>query len=196
MMVLKKKKQNDRTQTVLYIAQLLAKGKGDLVKQMIKSDPTLIHSSDTQNLTPLHHCCNEGNFELAKWLVRHNASITDRDQKGWNPLHCVAASQIDADTYIKICNLLLETESADRALMAKTDSGSTFLHYILGNRHLSDADLDVLLKRSIELHADVDAQSEKGDGPLHRAAMTGRVSACKILISQAGMCIAYVCFGV
>uniref|UniRef100_A0A7S4NMD0 non-specific serine/threonine protein kinase n=1 Tax=Paramoeba aestuarina TaxID=180227 RepID=A0A7S4NMD0_9EUKA len=184
----KKGEKNDetRSQTVSYLAQLLSRGKVELVKQMIKNDPSLVLAADEQNLTPLHHSCHEANFTLAKFLLKSNASLTARDEKGWNPLHCLGASQAEAEVFVKMCDLLLDHESADRALMAKTDSGSTFLHFLLANMTTDEESMGEILQKCIRLNADVDAQNEKGEAPLHRAALAGKAQMCRMLIKDAG----------
>jgi len=175
-----------RSQTVSYLAQLLSRGKTDLVKQMIKNDLSLVDAADDHHLTPLHHACHAGSFRLAKFLLSRNASLTARDTKGWNPLHCLGASQSEGEIFVKMSHLLLESDQADRALMAKTDSGSTFLHFLLGNMTIDEDEMGDILRVCIRLNADVDAQNEKGEAPLHRAALAGRAAMCRILISEAG----------
>ena len=85
-----------------------------------------------------------------------------------------------------MATLLLEHESADRALMAKTDSGSTFLHFLLANMTMDEEAMGEILLKCIRLNADVDAQNEKGEAPLHRAALNGKADMCRMLIKEAG----------
>ena len=158
------------------------------MKQIIKNDLSLILAADEQNLTPLHHACHAGSFRLAKFLLARNASITARDEKGWNPLHCLGASQSEGEVFVKMCQLFLESENADRALMAKTDSGSTFLHFLLANMTIDEDAMGDILRSCIRLNADIDAQNEKGEAPLHRAALSGRAIMCRVLV-EAGLLI-------
>ena len=186
--------QEPRSQTVSYLAQLLSRGKTDLVKQIIKNDLSLVLAADEQNLTPLHHACHAGSFRLAKFLLSRNASITARDEKGWNPLHCLGASQSEGEIFVKMCHLFLESENADRALMAKTDSGSTFLHFLLANMTIDEDAMGDILRSCIRLNADVDAQNEKGEAPLHRAALSGRANMCRVLVTEAGLFFVFLFF--
>ena len=186
----KKKKQkvnlSSRHQNVSYIAQLVSRGRYELAKQMLKSDMTLISATDEQNLTPLHHSCHEACIPLAKFLLKRGAQITERDQRGWNCLHCAGANQGIPDNFVTLSRLLLQHDSADRALMAKTDSGSTYLHFMLANQQINEDEMAELLRTSIRLRADVDAQNETGEAPLHRAALNGRANMCRVLVAEAG----------
>ncbi|MGD0663330.1 MAG: ankyrin repeat domain-containing protein [Syntrophorhabdales bacterium] len=56
------------------------------VKVLLKSDPNLVHSRDSNGRTPLHLAAQEGNKGIAELLLTSKADINAKDNNGWTPL--------------------------------------------------------------------------------------------------------------
>ena len=175
-----------RNLSVTQFAQFVSKGKFEMAKQIIMSDLSLVHATDYHSMTPLHHVSRHSCQTLAKFLIKRGALMTERDRKGWNCLHLAGSTNENMNLNISFSHFLLNKESANRALKAKTDFGSTYLHILLWKKTIPENDLSTLLRTCIQLNADVDAQDRLGQSPLHLAALYGRADICRILVSEAG----------
>ena len=77
---------NGSSETALHIAcknghLLVAKS---LVKLKVKHDG-LLNYQDRRGNTPLHHCVLNGNYELAKLLIRNDANLDIKNVSGKTP---------------------------------------------------------------------------------------------------------------
>lgn len=97
---------------VLWAAE---KGKLNVIKQLIESNPSLIDVRDSDGYTPLHRACYGNHTEVVKYLLQHNANVSTKTQLLWQPLH--SACQWNN----KECVVLLLQNGAD--INAVTEGG-------------------------------------------------------------------------
>ncbi|XP_050316125.1 ankyrin repeat domain-containing protein 49-like [Anthonomus grandis grandis] len=68
---------------------LEASENGDLetIKELLRQDPNLVHTTDKDNYTPLHRACYANNLEVVKYLVSNGANLSAKTEMQWEPLH-------------------------------------------------------------------------------------------------------------
>jgi ankyrin repeat protein len=144
---------------------------------------------------PLNHATASGHKDVAEYLISKGADINGIDQNGQTPLHAAAfwASK-------EICVLLI---SNDAKINTKDKFGFTPLHAAAGGVDSSDFGLAMMViaitesedeaKRLNDISdlliskgADVNAQDNDGNTPLHWASTQGREGVAKLLISNGG----------
>lgn len=59
--------------------------------QLITSIPVDTFDGTNTKRTPLHYACAAGRYSAAKLLLEKGASLTSKDQNGWNAFHHAAA---------------------------------------------------------------------------------------------------------
>jgi hypothetical protein len=66
---------------------------GDLekVKALLKDNPGMVNSRDTNNDTALHWAAFNGHKDVAEWLLATQADLNARDNDGETPLHRAAS---------------------------------------------------------------------------------------------------------
>ena len=126
-----------------------------------KCDPNL--KGDYTNITPLHVACQFGQFEIVKELIIKGASINERENEGFTPLHEVCAYtcyDANEDDLLKITkflvknNALINESTSERNFIISdneltkeiTHEGSTPLDFAIENGYDKIADY---LKREI-----------------------------------------------
>jgi len=81
------------------------------LRQLLASDPDLVHARDEDGGTPLHHAADRGNVRAVQMLLDEGAEIDVRDAKGQTPLSRAALwTQVDRefDTCHEAFDLLVE----------------------------------------------------------------------------------------
>jgi ankyrin repeat protein len=68
------------------LTALIRKGDTAAALAMLAADPGLARACDREGGTALHIACEEGNLELAAWLMDHSANPRRPDLAGWTPL--------------------------------------------------------------------------------------------------------------
>src|SRR5438105_7556802 len=65
---------------------------GDLekVKALLKDNPALLYSKDTNGMTPLYVAALEGHKNVAELLLANKAQVNAKANDGMTPLHCTA----------------------------------------------------------------------------------------------------------
>src|ERR1019366_7998863 len=139
---------------------------GDLkkVKALLKDNPELVFSKDTNGITPLYWAADRGNKDVVELLLANKADVNaevkaDVNAKkngGWTLFIAAAATNGQKD----VAELLLANK-AD--VNAKTVDGETPLH-----RAAAEGDKDVV-ELLLASKAEVNAKANDGRTPLHAA---------------------------
>jgi ankyrin repeat protein len=171
--------------------------RGDLamVKALLKADPGLVASTDTNGWTPLHTAAMAGQTNVAAFLLDNQADVNARDKINDTPLHLaavmsqrtIARRTTQAGTsspphvgsrpgQTEMVKLLLDHKAE---VDAKTQTGQTPLHSAAKNGHKDVVEL--LLANQ----ADVNTKDTGfGNTPLHRAALDGHVDVAEVLLAN------------
>jgi ankyrin repeat protein/beta-lactamase regulating signal transducer with metallopeptidase domain len=145
---------------------------GDLakVKAMLKDNPDLISSKDSEGKTPLHVAALMGRKSVAELLLAKGSDVNAKNNNGETPLH-VAAMEGYKD--------LVEVLAASKAdVNAKANDGSTPLHVAAQNGNKNVA--EVLLANK----ADVNDKNRIGHTPLHEAVTKGNQDVVELLLAN------------
>lgn len=62
-------------------------GNKELVRNLITTDPLLVHSRDSDGYTPLHRACYNNDLELVDLFLSNGANINAKTEYNWEPLH-------------------------------------------------------------------------------------------------------------
>src|SRR5579872_3642057 len=125
------------------------------VTELLKDNPDLASSVDSNGVTPLHWAAGGGQKAVVALLLSFKADVNAKNPKNETPLH-YAAYGGDTD----VAELLLANKAE---VNATSTTGYTPLHYAAdyGNRDV----VEVLLAHK----ADVNARTKAGETPLHLA---------------------------
>lgn len=145
-----------------------------------------VNQTTIDNQTPLHLAAAEGQDEMVRWLLAHEADPAAKDANGKTPADCAAShghsqtAEIILD-YIQL--LQSETQAIVagdretlRTLLAQDPRGYTLLHIAA---QLGAVQLAV---DEISAGADVNAQTALGLTPLHKAVVSGNLKLCQALL--------------
>lgn len=78
----------------------------EVVEWLLQLPSAQINQKDIAGFTGLHWVCEQGNIELARLLLKHNASPILQDEDGNTPIHI--ASVYGHDEFAKEMSLLSE----------------------------------------------------------------------------------------
>ncbi|MBN1818944.1 MAG: ankyrin repeat domain-containing protein [Sedimentisphaerales bacterium] len=149
---------------LLHISVLLAvpevhfhalEGHAEIVKQLLDSDPNLLHVRNKYGDTALHEAIQNGREEVVNVLLEFGSDIGAVDNFGNTPLHEAAVNNRP-----ELIRLLLQ-KGAD--LQAKNNYGDTPLHEA-ARTHSNEA-ISILLQKG----ADPCATNKNNDIPLDKA---------------------------
>jgi len=131
---------------------------GDLatVKSILKKNPKLLNTPNSEQLTPLNLACLKGEAEVAQALLEMGADMNIGDPDDSRPIHCAAISG-DTDTM----DLLLE-QGAD--INAKDNNGNAPL------LHAAQRKKFPMVEYLVEQGAEVDTQNNWGMSALYYGA--------------------------
>ena len=115
----------------------------------------------------MHWCAREGNENICKLLLDHNADVNIKDTIGWTPLHRCALMG-----YENLCRLLLE-HNADVNIQGK--DGSTPLHLSADCSKI----IDLLVKYGVQ---NLNIHNAEGLTPLQLAVRHSDSQAVKKLV--------------
>jgi ankyrin repeat protein len=61
------------------------------LKALLKGNPNLVFSKDTNGMTPLYWAAARGHKDVAELLLANKAEVNAKDNHGQTPLHVAAA---------------------------------------------------------------------------------------------------------
>jgi len=84
------------------ICDWIQKRKYEVVKDLVKNDPSLVLWKDEEDRTPLHFAVDGEHTDLVKFLIENKANINAADNEGQTPLHyaCVCEHEQIIDDLI------------------------------------------------------------------------------------------------
>jgi ankyrin repeat protein len=143
------------------------------VREMIKSDPSLVFSKDEDGFTPLHLAAANGYKDMVDFLLAAKADVNAKDNAGSTPLHQAAAAEIQHRDIVEV----LLAHKAD--VNAADRQGLTPLHYATLANNLG------LVGLLLNHGANANARDNKvGDTPLILAAAKGYRKIVEVLLAQ------------
>ncbi len=151
---------------------LRAADKGDLAKTqlLLKHNPNLVFSKNSEGWTALHYAASNGYMEITDLLLAKNADVNAKTGKGETPLH-YAASHGQKDI-VKL--LLLSKANVD----VRDGIGCTPLYYAATNGRIEEVRILLAAK------ADVNAGTLRAYTALSGAASHGREDMVRFLIDN------------
>jgi ankyrin repeat protein len=125
------------------------------VRLLLKANPELVFSKDTDGRTPLHYAASCTNKDVVELLLAYKADVNAKDNDGRTPLHLASE-----DGRKEVVELLLANH-AD--VNAKDGYGDTPLHWV------ADWGRKDLVKLLLASKADINAKDNRGYTPLQCA---------------------------
>jgi ankyrin repeat protein len=155
----------------LYYAALC--GFHDLAEHLINKHPQDVNANGGYYLRPLVAALAGEHFQTAH-LLRHNSADLDvRGRFGACPMHAAASSG-----HSEVVRILIEYDPA--YINAKTESGSTPLHWVSDRVNPEGGSFRLLLEHG----ADINVQNNNGETPLHWASMNGVLEVVRALLEH------------
>ncbi|XP_054277898.1 ankyrin repeat domain-containing protein 49 [Macrosteles quadrilineatus] len=111
-------------------------GENEIIKRLVKENPSIVHVRDQDGYTALHRACYNNHVETVELLIQSGANIAAKTDCGWQPLHS-ACKWNNAE-----CAAKLLAYGAD--VNALTDGDLTPLHTAASNSYARDC-LELLL---------------------------------------------------
>lgn len=185
----------------------IAADKGDVqkIREMLAVDPSLLHSKDNLQRTPLHRAVDKHQAKAVTLLLDSGADLNLPDVLGYTPLHIASAGRGSK----KIAELLLERRPE---VDARDTSGMTPLHLAVLCKHhdivgilltsgfapnsrdnleatpvfyaIGASDNTKGLKILLSAGAELNVGKKLGYTPLHEAAKLGAVSIAELLVAN------------
>src|SRR3989338_909581 len=154
--------------------------RGESTTQLLKFfKKSRVDIPDELGRNPLHLAAQAGRIDLIRGLLRKGASINAQDCNGWTLFHGVASNQ-----HFKACSVLLESLDIDPT--STNNEGTTALHYLVRYSvpHDEQMTYESLLHQFFKRGADLNAQNNYGEAPLHSACMRGNIVAVRFILEK------------
>lgn len=160
---------------------------GDIteIEKLLKSGE-LINQTTIGNQTPLHLAAAEGQDNMVRWLLYHDANPLAEDQNGKTPADFAITQGHNqtARIILDYIQLIKDEEKASsegkletlRELLTQDGREYTILHLA------AQAGVVQLVESEIRAGADVNAQTLQGITPLDKAVISGKVEVSQLLI--------------
>jgi ankyrin repeat protein len=151
---------------------------GDLekVEALLKANPDLVSSNDTNGRTPLFYAVTARHKDVMKLLLASKADVNAKDDGGRTVLHWMSG------THDKNIVEFLLTNKAD--VNARANDGSTPLDWAVNNNENAKNGNTNVMELLLVNKADVNATNRVNFGtPLHTAARLGNIDEVKLLLA-------------
>ena len=96
------------------------KGNLELVRELLRQDPSLVNVADVDGYTPLHRACYSNRIEMVKCLIENGANLCAVTVDGWQPIHSAAQWG-----NVQIVRILI---SSGADINARSNGGNTPFH--------------------------------------------------------------------
>ncbi|XP_049881041.1 ankyrin repeat domain-containing protein 49-like [Pectinophora gossypiella] len=116
-------------------------GEVEALKEILSSQPGLVHARDSDGYTPLHRAAYGNHVTAISYLLSMNASVSAKTELGWTPLH----SACNWNNYLAAARLL----AAGADPTAVSDGDQTPLHLTSAISHCKSTLLILLLREDI-----------------------------------------------
>lgn len=157
------------------------------VENLLKAGE-LVNQTTIGNQTPLHLAAAEGQDEMVKWLLLHEANPLAQDQNGKTPADFAKAqgysqtAKIILDYTKFLLNINQAMDAGDtetlRNLLSQDERKYIVLHWA------AQVGATQIAANEINSGANVNAQSIIGIAPLHKAIISGNVEICQLIIDS------------
>ena len=152
------------------IDEAVRDGDSAKVKALVKDNPELVFSKDTNNWTPLHYAAWFGHKDVAELLLANKANVNAKNNYGWTPLHGAAVKGQE-----DVAALLLD----EKAEVNATDKDSfTPLHFAVQAGHKDVVELLLANK------AEVNTKGINGSTPLHDSVSKDHKDIVELLLAH------------
>ncbi|KAL1541862.1 ankyrin repeat-containing protein-like protein [Salvia divinorum] len=159
------------SRNLLHIASVY--GQTAIVEQVLKLNPLLARSSDSQKSSPLHIAVDQGDLEVAKRLLLVAPEMCWwRDDQGMNPVHIAAVK----GRYMVLAELLRLDLSPARE---RVHRGQTALHLCV--KHCQIQTLKALVEKLGDF---VCAKDDDGETLLHLAVRSNQLEIVRYLVES------------
>ena len=173
------------------------------IAQFLFAQGADINSRSPRDFTPLHNASEMGHLTLVKWLVNHGADVNSQEERGHIPLHYSAGNG-----HLEVCRMLLAHSSlvniwgntGSTPLLEASKSGHTDIIWLLLD-HKPDVNVHeahswygtplhcaarqgrvTLVRKLLELNADVNSCNNHKSTPLLLASQYGDIGIVKLLL--------------
>ncbi|KAK3773373.1 hypothetical protein RRG08_023251 [Elysia crispata] len=160
--------KNEEEETPLHLAA--KHGRTNIVRELIKTDTTIVNDEDEDSNTALHLAAQCGHHKVVKLLLDLGADVSARNYNAWTPLDLAASKG-----WTKTCSVLLEEDApVDPIDKNKT----TPLHLASSFGHSK------VVKLLLEWDADVTLRDDGGRNCLGRAIENHHVNVAEVIINS------------
>ncbi|XP_041975622.1 ankyrin repeat domain-containing protein 49 isoform X2 [Aricia agestis] len=133
--------KNPKDNPVDYILWAAENGKLDIIKELLKTQPGLVHARDADGYSPLHRAAYSNHVHVISYLLSKGANILAKTELGWTPLH----SACNWNNYAAAARLL--AGGADPAALSEGEQ--TPLHLAAAISHCKSTLLILFLREDI-----------------------------------------------
>ncbi|CAG4979263.1 unnamed protein product [Parnassius apollo] len=130
--------KNPKANPIDHVLWAAENGELEELKELLTSQPGLVHARDSDGYTPLHRAAYGNHVACISYLLSAGANVTTKTELGWTPLH----SACNWNNYTAAARLL--AAGADPA--ALSDGEQTPLHLAAAISHCKSTLIILLLR--------------------------------------------------
>lgn len=168
-------KDEDGT-TPLYNA--LGDQRGESVSRFLVGSGANINEDDERGVTPFMRAVHWGHTFFIDFLINSGARVGDTDNSGWTALHHSSLNTTDKKRIRQLIQTLVDKGIA---VDARADDDRTPLHVYAARSARPPG-----VQKLVELGADVHAEDDLGEVPMHKAVKSGRIGIIRAIFEAGG----------